>query len=223
MGKQEFAKGIVVNDYTEDGRIESRLYFNREKLTVKEVDIFIRYEYGTVLDKKGEPRRVKKNNETEIASREYIFEEITADQIKSYRKSNEPMMIYKDHDRYYKVAIDKKIGFVAENVHVCAITNKECGRLLATSDENGGCQKVRERATGIEIHDFVAVGYETINTEKDVYVVLECSHYIPCPPHKEYTREEKDKLRLSIAQYVWPDVENMREVYERKAKAKGIN
>ena len=53
-----------------------------------------------------------------------------------------------------------------------------CHRLSAAPDEYGGCQKVRNKATGIEDFDFVRLGVETFNdAERDIMIVQKCSNY----------------------------------------------
>ena len=97
-----------------------------------------------------------------------------------YRRSKISGLIFKKNSKLYFCEIPAEMtyfpnGLVGE--HLCALFGRDCNRLYAKSDEEGGCAKVRNRARGIEYYRWITSGFETFNTHKDVFVVGVCTHF----------------------------------------------
>ena len=149
-----------------------------------------------------------------------LFEEETAEDLAIDQKSGNPSFVLKVAGKLYYASITKDLNFVSATKlgsHKCA----NCHRLSAASDADGGCAKVREFSTGIERYPWITKGYETFGTGHDSFVVVCCKHYKKYPRRPEIPLEKVNNLKLGIAQYYWPDVDNLDEVKRRREK-KGI-
>ncbi len=106
--------------------------------------------------------------------------------------------------------------------HLCF----DCKHCSAASDENGGCAKIRDlfpkdnlREKGrwstsncmIEKYSFITSGYERFNRLDEALVVCKCLHFEKSDPHKKYSREEIDQMKLNLAQYLVPDATTLDE------------
>lgn len=135
--------------------------------------------------------------------------EVTSEELAGYRRSGISSFVLKVDGKLYYSKIPNNISFVSSNIlvaHSCATAGKECQRLSAASDEQGGCAKVRDRSKRIEKYPWITTGYETFNTKHDSFVVVNCLHYEKCPPRKKLSIIEINSARLGLAQFVWDDV-----------------
>jgi len=149
--------------------------------------------------------------------------EVTPEMVCDYREMGIPSFVLKVEGKLYYSAIPNNINFVSSEIlgqHKCAVVRCECHRLSAASDEEGGCEKVRNRAKYIERYPWITTGYETFNTKHDSFAVVNCLHYEPCPPRKKRTTTEVNAAKLSLAQFVWNDVETLAQSRARAAKNK---
>lgn len=191
-------------------------------LTLKADRITTTYQVKRELHPKtNEPFRTlckKVLNET-VDPMSFALAEVTYEKLTEYRMSGIPSFMLKLDGKFYYTRIPNDINFITANIlgaHQCAVVKHECSHLTAASDEEGGCAKVRDRSHCIERYPWITRGYETFNTKHDVFVVVNCLHYEKCPPRKKLTTEEVNRLKLSIAQYVWDDVTTLGEVRMRK-------
>lgn len=175
----------------------------------------------------------KTNQPFKVVSKEQIDEkveplnfpltEVTPEALADYRKKGVSSFVLKVDGKLYYTSIPDDISFVSSTIlgaHQCAVAGHECHRLSAASDEEGGCEKVRNRSNNIERYPWITEGYETFNTKHDSFVVVNCLHYEKCPPRKTRTTAEINNARLSLAQFVWDDVKTLAEVRARKEKNK---
>ena len=147
---------------------------------------------------------------------EYPLVEITTEELAEYRKSNIPSIVFKMDGKLYYSKIPKKMNLVSSAIlgpHVCAVNDRECGRHYPVSEKEGGCSKVLTGARCIEKFPWITSGYETFNVQHCAFVVACCAHYRPCPPPKrKLTVQQRNELKLAIAQFIWPDVKTLAEV-----------
>lgn len=128
-------------------------------------------------------KRIDENEE----SLRFPLIEVTLDALADYRQKGVPSFVLKIDGRLYYTAIPENLSLVSSTLlgaHRCAVAGRECKRLSSAIDEEGGCQKVRNHARYIERYPWITTGYETFNTERDAFVVINCSHYEKCPPRK---------------------------------------
>ena len=145
-------------------------------------------------------------SENQISTRQkilnkYPLSKVTIEQLAQLRRSDKPGFVLKERGEYYYAQIDSECKFNAENIlglHRCAIVNKECRRLSAAFDNQGGCAKVRGHASNIERYDFITLGYETFNTEQDCLVVINCLNYECSLPRKKHSPKEISKAKESL-------------------------
>ena len=151
----------------------------------------------------------------------FSLTEITAKELAAYRRSGKPGFVLKYGGNLYYTSVPKKLNFVSSTIlgeHRCA----ECHHLSAASDEAGGCAKVRDYSKNIERYSWITTGYETFNTNHNVFVVVNCQHYEEFPPQKKLSIKETNRLRLGLAQFMWEWVESLEEVRALKKKNFGI-
>ena len=154
-----------------------------EKLSVEKVTTT--YEIVTKLENSNNRRQVTnlcrlKLDEKVEKLKTFHLTEISVTTLNKYRKKGIPSFLLKIDGKLYHTEIPETLSFENAKLlgaHRCALVWHECQRLLATSDENGGCKKVRDRVKRIERYPWITVGYETFNTKHDCFIVIECSHY----------------------------------------------
>ena len=71
---------------------------------------------------------------------------------------------------------------------------------MATSNEAGGCETIRNGSRYIERYEWISDGYETFNTRYDAFVVGKCLRHEYCQPKPYRTVAEVQALKLSLAQ-----------------------
>lgn len=141
--------------------------------------------------------------------------EITPEELDVYRSKEIPSFVLKVDGKLYYTSIPDNLSFVSSTIlgeHKCSAVKRECRRLSAASDENGGCAKVRNYSQCIERYPWISVGFESFNTKHDSFVVISCSNYRKCPPKKLYSAAERSKAKISLAQFLWDDVETISDV-----------
>lgn len=173
----------------------------------------------------------------EIKKEEIPFKEVTEEELFAYRKKGKPAMCIKKDGKYYYTEIPKGLKLLSQNIlgeHCCGRSGgADCGKLYAC--EECGCRKVMDLSKDayekllyskrqalylskrIEKYDFITVGYETFNTEMDVFVVIKCTNYVPevneCA--RKRSTEEINSLKIGLAQFFWPDVTTKSEIQRR--------
>lgn len=152
------------------------------------------------------------------------LKEIPEEMIDYYRKTGIPSFLLKADGKFFYATIRNDIDFLFSNIlglHKCGLAGKECSRLSAASDENGGCAKVRNYSRRIELYPWITKGFETFNTTHDSFSVVECDHYKIYTPKEPMSVVEVNNAKLAIAQYVWDDVNSIKEVEARKRRNRG--
>ena len=109
------------------------------------------------------------------------FIETTVEKLQELRDKRIPYLVIKRNGRFFYTKVDKKFSLpnTTSREHRCAINSIDiCHRLSAKTDENGGCRKVRDgKDAHIEKYEYIRTGYETVNTEKSVFIVMECDYH----------------------------------------------
>lgn len=194
---------------------------------LKEQKITTTFELTTEIDPQTDkPCKVlpKKQIDQKVeVLRSFELFEVEPESLLVYRKNGIPSFVLKIDGKFFYAAIPNDLNFVSSallGTHMCAAAGNECRRLSAASDEQGGCEKVRNRSNYIERYDFITTGYETFNTKRDSFVVINCTHHEKCPPRKKLTTTELNAKKLALAQHVWEDVETLAQVRARKEKNK---
>lgn len=149
--------------------------------------------------------------------------EITLEELVKLRMGSFPFLVLKNDGKFYFSEVERNFNpsFDSIGIHMCSYGSTVCHRLSAATDENGGCAKVRDRL-GIEMYPWISDGIETVNTQNDSFIVLSCLHHQISDSRKKYTDTEKNRLRLSIAQYVWPEFDTLKEVRDHYRKIHSI-
>ncbi len=161
---------------------------------------------------------VYKNKLVSEETKEYTYPlvEITATELASYRESDTPSVVFKIDGKLYYSKIPYKLNLVSTAIlgsHACSSSEREsCGRLYPVPEKDGGCSKVSS-SQGIEMFPWITSGYETFNVLHPAFVVAYCEHYRPCPPpKKKLTTQQRNELKVAIAQFIWPDVETITDL-----------
>lgn len=146
---------------------------------------------------------------------EYPMKSIELDEVQELRNNKKAGLLVKIDDQYYYAKITPGMKFTSDVLlgpHMCS----DCKRMSANTDERGGCAKVRNyRCNHIEKYGFITEGYESFNTHQNCLVVVKCANYEKNQTFKQPSESAKNSAKLSLAQYVWPDVKSMDEVREK--------
>ena len=146
---------------------------------------------------------------------EYPMKSIELDEVQELRNNKKAGLLVKIDDQYYYAKITPGMKFTSDVLlgpHMCS----DCKRMSANTDERGGCAKVRNyRCNHIEKYGFITEGYESFNTHQNCLVVVKCANYEKNQTFKQPSESAKNSVKLSLAQYVWPDVKSMDEVREK--------
>ncbi len=156
--------------------------------------------------------------EKKVSRYEYPLEEIAEKDIVRLRMSGKPVFLLKLDGKYYRAFISKHLHLLAHDLigdHMC----KYCDKAIATSDECGGCQKVRDRefnecisqdvtkrkamqdSKRIEKYSFIKAGYESFGVNQETFMVAECDNYKNYSVRKVLPLEERRNLLISLEEW----------------------
>lgn len=146
----------------------------------------------------------KKLVESNVNSYNFILSEVSIKELRNYRKNNIPSFVLKRNGCLYLTSIPGDINFITSKIiknHKCTTVHNVCGRLSAASDGQGGCEKVRRLSSCIERYPWITSGYETFNTQCDVFVVDECQHYKEADHLRSFSIEEINRMIISLSNF----------------------
>lgn len=140
----------------------------------------------------------------------YPFFEVDKEELAGLRTLGIPSLILKVDNRYLVCHIEKAFSKFAKmlNTHQCSFGTTEacCNRVSAASDEEGGCQKVREGYSepglpsiqALERYPWITQGYEIFGgNHVERFVVLNCEHHedypTRCSPSRKQTKNSTKK------------------------------
>ena len=171
---------------------------------------------------------IKDNKLTEI-SRKTLFK---------IRYEKKIGLVFKYQYKYFYTSTDiKKVvrDYRSQSTHICA----NCEHMSAAPDCDGGCANVRDflpefylthghnliesiqLSNRIEKYDFIKLGLETFNNPEiggNVFLVNECQNFEKPSPHPQKSIREINRLKLGLAQYIYPDLKKFQELYELSKK-----
>lgn len=140
--------------------------------TVREVNTITGKVYATIFSKT-KIRDV-------IQTRSIPLNETTPEELSIIRCTNTPTFVLKRNGKLYSASVPYALNLFPYKLlgnHKCSYQMHTCKRLSATSDEDGGCAKVREMSHCIERYPWILSGYESFNTIHDIFIVDNCEHY----------------------------------------------
>ena len=202
----------------------------RKQLLLLETTTVLAQETTTKTNRYGQMKK-SIQNEVVIDSHEKVLEKyklypVTIEELKEIRKYPDPIFILKDGDNFYYAIIDSKLHLAKYNIfgkdyeHICAPSNgKLCKRFSPMPESKGGCSKVWNKPEIIERYPFIKLGYETINTDNNILCVCQCDNYIKPPEEpakKKVSKEQLIQAKITLAQYIWPDVETLNDIREKR-------
>ena len=163
---------------------------------------------------------------------EYELKETTEQELISLQINGVPMFKLKKRDKMYYTVIPKQLRLITPSMlekHKCGGDSKVCEKFSAASDGDGGCAKIRDlmprayiekkysiekavkASKRIEKYNHILLGYETCNTNSDVFVVLVCSKFV------EYKRKpikkNVDDVKLALAENCYGPIANWEELF----------
>lgn len=158
-----------------------------------------------------------------VEEKTFPLREINLEELAELRKTKKPSFVLKEDGRYYYAEISPYMTFIASSFlgkHKCATAEKVCNLLSAAPDEEGGCEKVRNRSANIEKYPWITKGYETFGMDgRDTFVVLECQHYEKTLDRPHRTLDEVNQMKLGLSYFVWEEgAKNRTEMLERISK-----
>ena len=158
--------------------------------------------------------------------KQYMFQEITREQLMKLRLIGEPGLVYKSEDKFYYTAFPGTLRIIGGEStlgpHLCGrnCTNvcKNCPRTSALTvayQERSGkrfTQAVKD-SWRIEKYPFITEGIEAFNMESsnDAFLVLSCSQYALSPARQVKQPQPGKKAILDLANFIWPDFDGSYE------------
>lgn len=139
---------------------------------------------------------------------EYPLQQVTEKELQEYRKSGVSSFVLKFRRNLYHARIPKNSSFYNSKIlgaHKCATVGFECERLSTARDIDGGCEKVRNFSRNIENYSWITDGYETFNTETDVFHVARCKHYQRYAPRQPHSFIDRIHARNNLASFYYGD------------------
>ena len=141
-----------------------------------------------------------------ITINSFNLKEISKNELRLYRNEGVPSFVLKINNHLYWCEISfstrmmsQPVYGLSKKIHLCG---ESCEHLLPSI-----CPKVFSQE-GIENFAFIHKGYETFNTKQDCFVVLECSCFKKQLP-KPVGLKQKNELRLALADFMWPNDDNL--------------
>lgn len=138
----------------------------------------------------------------------FRLKKVTVDELVELRLGEKPGIILKNEGEYWYAKANQKISLVSLGEHLC----NSCRRCIPSSDEDGGCAKVRdvsverksrdetktlveivEDSKRIEKYEFITSGIEVINSRQEGLLVLECENFM------EYLKREPKPIEEVLA------------------------
>ena len=109
------------------------------------------------------------------------FKEVTVKELQKLRRKGIPYLVIKKEGRFFYTKVNKRFSLppVSSREHLCASSSIDiCNRLNAKPVKKGGCEKVKDgKDAHIEKYEYIRTGYETVNTEKSVFIVMKCDYH----------------------------------------------
>lgn len=162
---------------------------------------------------------------------QYMFQEVTREQLIQFRLSKKPGLVYKSEDKYYYTAIPDTLRLISSESNFgphlcgrnCANVCKNCPRTVALTvkyQQRLGkkfVEAVRD-SWRIEKLPFITEGLEAFNMEwsNDASVVICCSQYTLSAPRPSKRSRPGKKAIMDLANYVWPDFDGSYDDLKRK-------
>lgn len=145
-------------------------------------NVFSTFEVVKEKDEKGKEKILSKKELTQkVEKLEFDLIPVSEKELSVIRNMvEEPYLVLKDSGNYWYAKIPKKMSFLGQKALGCEHKCGTCKRLLATSDAEGGCAKVRDigETRYIENYPFITMGYQSKNnTPQPTFFVAECDHY----------------------------------------------
>lgn len=172
------------------------------------------------IDDINEKRKKKDSVHAEYDTEEHmeVFElrEIPKEKIGILRKRNTPVFILKDNEKYFFafVPYNFKLTGSLKVEHRCAPRTSVCKRLSAKADCDGGCRKVRTKNKRLESFPWIKSGYETMHTEYEGFVVIECEHQDLEDEDSKYEKVSAEAL-MDLSLFLWNDVDTIDQLIKR--------
>lgn len=175
------------------------------------------------------------NEEQEIKEVDYNLVPIKPEELLQKRLvyKNKAMIIFNINGKLFYTDVPKDIKTMSSDnfglgCHLCY----KCKHASAASNEKGGCAKVRDlfasedkndpnrwlmpNVAMLEKYKFITLGFESVATKDEVFVVCECANFEEFGKRTEISREEYERARLSLAQFLFPDIQTIEEVRRKR-------
>ena len=108
--------------------------------------------------------------------------QVTITELASLREKNRPGIAIKIKEQLYYAPLSKLKIISNSDVlckkHECSSGNYVCKKLIALP-EPFGCTHILFPTYNIELLPFIVSGYQTINTKRNIFVVIECKNCLP--------------------------------------------
>lgn len=203
--------------------IERFASFASQSLTIEEYIKRSRWKFTYDTNSNGTKTSTRKelvSSSTELVATHQLTE-VSKKALKKMRTIPSPFFIYKEGEKLYVCPVPCELTFQTDfmGAHMCALHGC-CKRLSPLPDEEGGCAKVRNQATGIENYPWITRGFETCNTGNDVLKVLDCDHFDYEERRTTNLPGSRKKRRDALASFYFDTPEAYNEYLRKKEEEK---
>lgn len=163
-----------------------------------------------------EKSKIDETSDTQILA----LTEITLDELQKHRTSKVPSFVLKVGDKFYYTKIPNEMSLLGakfDGVHKCANPFNSCKRLSSASDAKGGCAKIRNGSSHIELYPWITLGYETFGTKHNAFVVAQCSHYAGNATQNAIPAKNSSKSTSDIVKYMFEPHEVIKSTLPKKS------
>lgn len=150
----------------------------------------------------------------------FKLREIPVSKLDVLRAQKIPCFILKDNGKYFYTVVpnDLKLIGTLKVEHRCAPRTAICKRMSTLPDCDGGCRKVRASSKHIEDYPWITAGYETVNTQIECFVVINCGHQDLIDVKGKKHEKVPGDVMLELASFLWNDVDSVGKLIERIEK-----
>lgn len=166
-------------------------------------------------------RTIEKSKSDETSDTQILsLTEITLDELQKYRNAKVPSFVLKVGDKFYYARIPNEMSLVGakfDGEHKCANPFNSCKRLSSASDAKGGCAKIRNGSSHIELYPWISLGYETFGTKHNAFVVARCAHFAGTTTQNAIPAKNSSKSTSDIVKSMFNPREMIKSTLPKKS------
>ena len=154
--------------------------------------------------------------------------QVDENEIVMARMMGKKWIVVRDGAKFYRVRPGRLTDFpkLFFGAHKCAtcqnLSGIKCQKVYDMAPEYYRSQGSNPYDCFLEKYPFIQAGVEKFGCgAKGYFVVSECDNYEPDRPKSPCNPQRVDDVKVSLAQNIWPDVHDIKDVVARSLAARG--